>query len=173
MAPLLAYLETNRINCVALFPQCPSSSVSWISGGNLSPMMACRALVKEKSRMYMVSTNNTFFAGISMGGTAAYNLFAADVPNIFARVAVCSAAGDTSLADKITASARIFNGSADAVIDPLAGKAMAEAIVEAGGRARWQLLEGYDHAGAAEVAFSDPQWDWFFKPARGTVIRIF
>ena len=172
VAPLLAYLEKNRINCVALFPQCPSKSVNWISGGDLSPMMATRALVRAKAREYRVSAGNTFFAGISMGGTAAYNLFAADVPNLFGKVVVCSARGDTALAPKITASARIFNGSNDDIVDPMAGKVMAEAIAAAGGTARWRMLDGYGHAEAAEVAFSDSQWDWFFRPTRGLVFRI-
>ena len=40
---------------------------------------------------------------------------------------------------------------------------MAEAINAAGGTAIFNLLPDHDHFTAADVAFSAPQWDWFFK----------
>ena len=108
-----------------------------------------------------------------MGGTAAYSLFAQDTPNLFAKAIVCSGAGDTGLAPSITAGLRIFNGTEDTVIDPADGKAMADAIAAAGGRARHYLLAGYDHRSAADVAFSTPHWNWLFRPANAaTVISL-
>ena len=164
LRPLLGYLAANRVNAVVLVPQCPSSAKSWISGGERSPMMASRALVRSKAQSYRVASSNVFFAGISMGGTAAYSLLAADTPNFFHKAIVCSGGGDTSKAASITAAVRLFNGENDTIIDPADGRAMAEAIRASGGKADFRLLAGYDHFTAADVAFSMPQWDWFFRP---------
>ena len=173
LRPLMAFLLENRRNAIVLVPQCPKSAVSWLSGNATSPMMASRALVRSKAASYRVANGNVFFAGISMGGTAAYSLFAQDTPNLFAKAIVCSGAGDTSLAPSITAGLRIFNGTEDTVIDPADGKAMADAIAAAGGRARHYLLAGYDHRSAADVAFSTPHWNWLFRPANApTVISV-
>ena len=163
LRPLLDYLSTNRINAIVLVPQCPSSAKSWISGGERSPMMATRALVRNKAQTYRVPSSNVFFAGISMGGTASYSLLAADTPNLFSKAIVCSGGGDTSIASSITAIVRLFNGADDTIVDPAAGLAMAEAINAAGGKAIYNLLPGYDHFTAADVAFSASQWDWFFQ----------
>ena len=173
LRPLLAYLALNRINASVLVPQCPSSAKSWISGGQASPMMATRALVRNKAQTYHVAATNIYFAGISMGGTAACSLLAADTPNLFHKAIVCSGGGDTSKAASITAIVKFFNGADDTIVDPAAGRAMAEAINAAGGKAIFNLLPGRDHFTAADVAFSAPQWDWFFRSDRtGLVIRI-
>ena len=173
LIPLISYLQLNRRNAVILVPQCPKSAVSWLSGNATSPMMATRALVRSKVASYHIASNNISFAGISMGGTAAYSLFTADIPNLFAKAIVCSGAGDTSLAPSITAEVRIFNGAEDTVIAPEAGLAMADAINAAGGRATYYLLHGYDHRSAADIAFSLPQWDWLFGHKRhGFVVSI-
>jgi len=163
LRPLLGYLTANRINAAVLVPQCPSSAKSWISGGDKSPMMATRALVRNKAQSYRVASTNVFFAGISMGGTAAYSLFAADTPNLFHKAIVCSGAGDTNKAASVTTIVRLFNGADDTIVDPNGGKAMADAINAAGGRAFFNLLPGYDHVTAADVAFSASQWNWFFR----------
>ena len=170
--PLLAYMETNRVNGIVIVPQCPSSAASWLSGGTLSPMMASRALVRSKAQTYKVASTNIFFAGISMGGTSAYTLFAQDTPSLFAKAVVCSGAGDTGLASAITTRVRVFNGADDTVIDPDSGKAMAHAITMSGGDASFTILPGYDHAGAAEAAFSAPQWEWFFTPNTATELGL-
>lgn len=172
LRPLLAYLTANRINASVLVPQCPSSAKSWISGGQASPMMATRALVRSKAQSYHVASTNIFFAGISMGGTAACSLLAADTPNLFHKAIICSGGGDTSKADSITAIVKFFNGENDTIVDPASGRAMAEAINAAGGKAIFNLLPGRDHFTAADVAFSAPQWDWFFKPEPRFVIVI-
>lgn len=173
LRPLLAYLTANRINASVLVPQCPSSSRSWVSGGQTSPMMATRALVRSKAQTYRVSSTNIFFAGISMGGTAACSLLAADTPNLFHKAIICSGGGDTDKAVSITAIVKFFNGVDDTIVDPASGRAMAEAINAAGGKAIFNLLPGHDHFTAADVAFSAPQWDWFFRADRtGLVIRI-
>ena len=172
LRPLLAYLTANRINASVLVPQCPSSSRSWISGGQTSPMMATRALVRNKAQAYHVASTNIFFAGISMGGTAACSLLAADTPNLFHKAIICSGGGDTSKAASITAIVKFFNGADDTIVDPDSGRAMAEAINAAGGKAIFNLLPGHDHFTAADVAFSAPQWDWVFKPEPRFVIVI-
>ena len=172
LRPLLAYLTANRINASVLVPQCPSSSRSWISGGQTSPMMATRALVRNKAQAYHVASTNIFFAGISMGGTAACSLLAADMPNLFHKAIICSGGGDTSKAAAITAIVKFFNGANDTIVDPDSGRAMAEAINAAGGKAIFNLLPGHDHFTAADVAFSAPQWDWVFKPEPRFVIVI-
>ena len=173
LRPLLGYLTSNRINAAVLVPQCPSSAKSWISGGDKSPMMATRALVRNKAQSYRVASTNVFFAGISMGGTAAYSLFAADTPNLFHKAIVCSGAGDTNKAASVTTIVRLFNGADDTIVDPNGGKAMADAINAAGGKAIYHLLPDHDHFTAADIAFSAPQWDWFFKTGpRPFVISI-
>ena len=172
LRPLLAYLTANRINASVLVPQCPSSSRSWISGGQTSPMMATRALVRNKAQTYRVASTNIFFAGISMGGTAACSLLAADTPNLFHKAIICSGGGDTDKAASITAIVKFFNGENDTIVDPASGRAMAEAINAAGGKAIFNLLPGHDHFTAADVAFSAPQWDWFFNPEPRFVIVI-
>ncbi|MBQ7189730.1 MAG: hypothetical protein IJR99_09980 [Kiritimatiellae bacterium] len=172
LRPLLSYLAINRINSVVLVPQCPSSAKSWISGGERSPMMATRALVRNKAQSYRVASTNVFFAGISMGGTAAYSLLAADTPNLFHKAIVCSGAGDTSLAPAITAIVRLFNGEKDSIVDPAGGQAMADAINAAGGKAFFNLLPDHDHVSAADVAFSFLQWDWFFKPNANRLVVL-
>ena len=136
-------------------------------------MQATRALVKAKVEAFGVAPSRVFFAGISMGGTPSYTLMAQDVPNIFAKAVVCSGAGDVEKAPSVTAEVRIFNGADDNLIDPEAGRAMADAINAAGGKATYYLLQGYDHRSAAEIAFSTPQWDWFFMAGRrGTRLSI-
>lgn len=152
LRPLLEYLSVNRINAVVLVPQCPSSAKSWISGGEKSPMMATRALVRNKAQTYRVPSANIFFAGISMGGTSAYSLLAAGTPNLFSKVIVCSGGGNTSKAAAITATVRLFNGENDTIVDPASGQAMADAINTSGGKAIYNLLPGYDHFTAADVA---------------------
>ena len=173
LRPLLGHLETNRVNAVVLVPQCPSSAKSWISGGERSPMMASRALVRSKAQAFRVASTNVFFAGISMGGTAAYSLLAADTPNLFRKAIVCSGGGDTNKAASVTAAVRLFNGANDTIVNPNGGKAMADAINATGGKAVFNILPGYDHFTAADVAFSKPQWDWFFGTGRKGTLVIF
>lgn len=173
LRPLIDYLSRKRINAVVIVPQCPSSAKSWIDGGECSPMMASRALVRSKAQANRVAVSNTFFAGISMGGTAGWSLLAADTPNLFAKAVICSGGGDTAKAPSITADVRIFNGGNDTVINPALGEAMASAINVSGGKATYVLLPDYDHFTAADVAFSDSQWDWFFGNGKiGFIIKI-
>ena len=166
LRPLVDYLSRERINAIVLVPQCPSSAKSWIDGGERSPMMASRALVRSKAHANRVSPSNTFFAGISMGGTAGWSLLAADMPNLFAKAVICSGGGDTAKSSSITADVRIFNGGKDTVINPSLGEAMASAVNASGGKATYVHLPEHDHFSAADVAFSDPQWDWFFGRGR-------
>ena len=162
LRPLLAYLETNAIRAVVLVPQCPGSASGWLGGGKTSPLLASRALVLSKASEWGVPPERTFFAGISMGGTAAYPLFAKDNPPLFGRAVVCSGGGNTNLASSVGTAVRAFNGTEDTVVDPAAGRAMAEAIAASGGDARYFELAGFDHFTAADVAFGAEQWDWFF-----------
>lgn len=173
LRPLVDYLSRKRINAIVLVPQCPSSAKSWIDGGERSPMMASRALVRSKAHANRVSPSNTFFAGISMGGTAGWSLLAADMPNLFAKAVICSGGGDTAKSSSITADVRIFNGGKDTVINPSLGEAMASAVNASGGKATYVHLPEHDHFSAADVAFSDPQWDWFFGRGRtGFAVKI-
>ena len=162
LRPLLAYLETNAIRAVVLVPQCPSSTSGWLGGGKTSPLMASRALVLAKASEWGVPPERTCFAGISMGGTAAYSLLAKDTPPLFARAIVCSGGGNTNLAESVGTAVRAFNGTEDTIVDPAAGRAMAEAIAAAGGDARWFPLPAHDHFTAADIAFGAEQWDWMF-----------
>ena len=173
LRPLIDYLSRKRINAIVLVPQCPSSVKSWIDGGERSPMMASRALVRSKAQANRVSPSNTFFAGISMGGTAGWSLLAADMPNLFGKAVICSGGGDTAKSSSITADVRIFNGGKDTVINPSLGEAMASAVNASGGKATYVHLPEHDHFSAADVAFSDPQWDWFFGRGRtGFAVKI-
>jgi len=139
LRPLLGYLTANRINAAVLVPQCPSSAKSWISGGDKSPMMATRALVRNKAQSYRVASTNVFFAGISMGGTAAYSLFAADTPNLFHKAIVCSGAGDTNKAASVTTIVRLFNGADDTIVDP-------------NGERRWRTPSTPPEAGRSSIS---------------------
>lgn len=173
LRPLIDYLSRKRINAIVLVPQCPSSAKSWIDGGERSPMMASRALVRSKAQANRTPPANTFFAGISMGGTAGWSLLAADVPNLFGKAVICSGGGDTAKASSITAVVRIFNGGKDTVINPSLGEEMASAVNASGGNATYVHLPEHDHFTAADIAFSDSQWDWFFGRGRtGFAVKV-
>lgn len=96
-----------------------------------------------------------------------------DNTDFFAAACIAAATPLMVEADKVKATpVYAVAGSDDQIMDAAKIKAFVDGIVASGGEAQYDLLEGKDHFGTCDTAFSRERLAWMFAHRKGTATAL-
>lgn len=146
---LLAYLyDGGDFPTIVVAPQCIHKQ-SWnvVALVNLIDLMI-HQLGADADRVMVI--------GYSMGGYGTWNL-ASQIPEKLAAVVPLCGGGNTAVAEKMKSlSIWAFHGEQDNVVSLSANRAMVDAVIAAGGSARFTILKGRGHD-IADVTYKNQE----------------
>ncbi len=114
-----------------------------------------KEFITAMTEKYGTTKENTFLSGTSMGGYAAWQLLIS-MPEKFSRAVICCGGGMYWNAGRIKAEVRAYHGNLDTSVFPEESKKMCDAVNSCGGKASFNLLEGYTH-NCWDKVFSDDE----------------
>lgn len=137
---------------VVVSPQCPADS-SWIPG-------VIAALTSKMIDQYRIDPDRVYLTGFSMGGSGTWNT-ACHYPDLFAAIVPLAGGGDAAHATGMkNMPIWAFHGAKDGSVPLTAGRAMVEAVENAGGHVRFTVYPDSSH-GIADETYRNPllyQW---------------
>lgn len=173
IAPLVtAESARRRFPCFVLVPQCPDSQF-WVYGRyagdrfvpsrKLSrPLQAVLELLDDVDARYTVDRRRLYVGGISMGGSATWDLIIR-YPRRFAAAFPICGRGDVGRADRLASKPiRIFHGAQDTLVDVHYSRDMAAAIDNAGGHPVYTEYPELGHDIGARALGERYLLDWLF-----------
>ena len=164
------FLEENRVKAIFVLPQCGSDRV-WNENRRTYPVTmtdVVAAWLNDYIALHDIAPDAVFLTGYSAGGSGAWRL-TNDQPDMFA-AAVIAAANPLMVTDTNVKETPVFAvaGSNDAIMDAEKIKIFAQSLLALGAEVRFDLLEGKDHFGTCDEAFSSERLGWLLGHAKVT-----
>lgn len=155
------YLAENSIAAVMIVPQCPSSS-SW--GGQMNGVL--KGLIDSYVQEGIVDTSRIYIFGGSMGGTGVWNLVSA-YPRLFtAAMPVAANPSKAEVENVVPTAVYTVMGTADVMMSVDTANDFITALQNAGGIARIDVEEGWDHATTCTDSYTTPRLTWVFSHSK-------
>jgi predicted peptidase len=137
---------------IVVSPQCPE-------GQNWS-VEVLDMLLNEMVRIYRVDTNRIYVTGLSMGGTATWDL-AVDFPWRFAAIVPICGRVDPGKAERIkNLPVWVFHGAKDDIIPVEISETMVKALKALGSPVKFTLYPEANHDSWTEAYNSPELWKW-------------
>ena len=162
------FLEENRVKAIFVLPQCGSDRV-WNESRRSYPITmtdVVAAWINDYISSHDIAPDAVFLTGYSAGGSGAWRL-ANDQPGMFA-AAVIAAANPLMVTEANVKETPIFAvaGSDDTIMDAEKIKTFAQSLLALGAEVRFNLLEGKDHFGTCDEAFTSNRLGWLLGHAK-------
>ena len=155
---IATHLATNGIGAVMVVPQCPSS-MSW--GGQMNRVL--KGLLDSYIQEGIIDTSRIYIFGGSMGGTGAWGLISA-YPRLFTAAMPVAANPSKAVVENVAPTAvYTVMGTADALMSVDTANDFITALREAGGTARIDIIEGWDHATTCTESYTTERLEWVFS----------
>lgn len=158
---LIRRLETDRVPCIVLAPQCPADEI-WY------PYLRELALLAEEvGRMLPVDGKRVSLTGASMGGYAAWEL-AMYRPELFCALAPVCGGGMRWRAERLRSiPVWAFHGEKDPVVPVIQSVQMVDAVNASGGSARLTVFPGVGHDSWVPTYEKSGLPDWLLRQKTG------
>ncbi len=159
-----AYLREHQMKAIFLLPQCGASRL-WNESVRSQPI-PMSAVVAQWLRDFIAShdidANRVYLTGYSAGGSGSWRLLN-DEPSLFAAACIAAATPLMVTAEKVKSTpVYAIAGTADNIMDATKIQDFVASIVALGGEAQCDLLEGKDHFGTCNDAFTEERLGWMF-----------
>ena len=159
------YLRTRGLKAIFLLPQCAADRVWNENSRNYSVTMTdvLYHWLKNYIAQHDIDINRVFITGYSAGGSGTWRMVN-DYPGLFAASAI-AAANPVMVDASHVKSTPVYAiaGSDDTIMDYAKIESFVSSIIENGGNAKYDLLEGKDHFGTCDTAFTAERLDWMFS----------
>ena len=143
----------------AVFPQAQGQTWKADSKDGLRAITILDAVEKD----YKIDANRQHVTGLSMGGAGTWS-FAAKYPDRWAAIVPICGWGDAANVKDIKAiPCWAFHGDADKAVNVERGRAMVNALKEAGGKPKFTVYAGVDH-NSWDKAYATPElYEWLLE----------
>ena len=143
---------------IVISPQCPDGQ-SW-------SVDVLDMLLNEMIRRYRVDINRIYVTGLSMGGTATWNLAIA-YPERFAAIVPICGRTDPEKADRIKdLPVWVFHGAKDDIVSPEQSEKMVNMLKSLGSPVKFTLYPDADHDSWTQAYNSPELWEWMVEQHR-------
>ena len=123
-------------------------------------------LLDKLLRELPIDPDRVYLTGLSLGGFGTWDVAAAHAGRFAAIAPVCGWGEVAQACALRNLPVWAFHGADDTVVAPEAGRAMVDAVVACGGKARFTLYPGVGHD-AWNPAYADPAlYDWLLQQRR-------
>ena len=162
------YLRANQLKSIFLLPQCAADRV-WNEStkSQTTPMtMVLTHWLQEFIGENDIDQTRIYITGYSAGGSGSWRMLN-DNTSMFA--AGCIAAANplmVQVANVAHTPVYAVAGSNDNIMDATKIETFVNSLIEAGGEAQFDLLQGKDHFGTCNEAFTQTRLDWLFSHSR-------
>ena len=155
------YLSSNNIPAIMIVPQCPRT-MSWGSQMNKVLKELFDKLIQEG----IIDTSRIYAFGGSMGGTGVWNLVSA-YPRLFtAAMPVAANPSKAEVENVLPTAVYTVMGTADVMMSVDTANDFITALQNAGGTARIDVEEGWDHATTCTDSYTPPRLTWVFSQSK-------
>lgn len=153
--------EGREIDAIVLCPQCPEMFV-W---NNI--VVDLKKLIDNIIEQYRIKKDRICITGSSMGGYGTWEM-GMTFPSFFSAIAPVSGGGMEWRAQKlVNTPVRAYHGADDDAVKPINSKMMVDKIQEAGGSAKFCLLQGFGHGDGIYEAYKNQNLiEWILKQRR-------
>ena len=175
--PLMHYLETRRIKCRLIFPQCPeneqwvdtpwTAEIHTISEQPSGAMSAFMELIGQAAAEPEIDSARIYAVGLSMGGYGVWD-FLSRRPDFCTGAVVCCGGADPAMVPRLKEiPLQIFHGDADGAVPVIRSRTIAAELRKAGAeKFAYHEIFGCGHA-CWLPAFADScTWDNLFAQRR-------
>lgn len=174
--PLMAWLEKNNVQALALFPQCPANS-KWVDVDWAAPSHVLKTEPTPELRMVMeivedlqkqgrVDENRVYIGGISMGGFGTWDMLAREPDRFAAAFPICGGGDPNTVSRYKNVPIWVFHGAKDGVVKPLRSREMVTALKEIGGNVEYTEYPDLQHDSWTRTFENDDFWAWLFARKR-------
>lgn len=155
------YILKNNMPAYFLVPQCPSD-MEWIPNRGVS---GCKDKVLELIQKCIaekdIDPSRIYLCSVSMGSWASW-VTVKENPDLFAAAFIASGNHRGVSPEQLTSTPLYITvGSQERSLDAI--KWMATEIQNAGGKAKFDILTGFDHPKACNKAFTAKRLKWLFE----------
>ena len=162
------YLVEHGMKAIFLLPQCAADRV-W----NESPRSVATPMtvVLRNWILYFLSQNDVdtdriYITGYSAGGSGTWRMLN-DNTTTFAAACIAAANPIMVTAENVKETpVYAIAGSDDNIMDATRISDFVNSVIEMGGDAKFDLLNGQDHFGTCDTAFTTERLDWMFAHSR-------
>ena len=163
------YLVEHGMKAIFLLPQCAADRVWNESPRSVATPMT--AVLRNWLRHFVsqndVDTDRIYITGYSAGGSGTWRMLN-DNTTTFAAACVAAANPLMVTAENVKETpVYAIAGSADNIMDATRISDFVNSLIELGGDAKFDLLDGQDHFGTCNTAFTTERLEWMFSHSRG------
>ena len=163
------YLVEHGMKAIFLLPQCAADRVWNESPHSVSTPMT--AVLRNWLRYFVsqndVDTDRIYITGYSAGGSGTWRMLN-DNTTTFAAACVAAANPLMVTAENVKETpVYAIAGSDDNIMDAIRISDFVNSLIELGDDAKFDLLDGQDHFGTCDTAFTSERLDWLFSHSRG------
>ena len=131
-----------------------------------APLQDLTDLIDKIERTYRIDPSRIYLTGLSLGGSATWNLAAYTPERFAAIVPICGRGDPTTAATIARIPTWVFHGARDGIMKPELSWTMVNAIRAAGGDPRFTLYPERGHL-SWKPAYADPElWQWLLAQRR-------
>ena len=158
------YLRVHRSKAYFLLPQCGADRVWNESRKSYEVVMTdvLRAWLDDFIATHDIDFTRIYITGYSAGGSGSWRMVN-DNPGLFAAAAIAAANPIMVTAQEVKATpVYAIAGSNDRFMDASKIETFVNSLITLGGDAKFDLLDGKDHFGTCDEAFTKDRLDWIF-----------
>lgn len=134
-------------------------------------LKAVLAMIDEMKETNFVDETKVYVSGYSMGGHGSLYLLAA-YPDTFAAGIIFCGTGSIEKAEAIAKTPLyIYHGNQDTLVSYNGTKALADAVVDAGGDVTFYSAEGYGHGLFVPMRMDNNVLDWLFRQSKEQPVK--
>lgn len=154
----------NQLQFIVVYPQCPKDNKGNYQGW---PKKLLLNVINDIISQHGVDKKRIYVTGLSMGGTAAWDL-ACTYPDLFAAIAPICGWTQAKNASRMThVPVWAFHGANDSVVPLKESEEMVDAVKACGGNAKLTIYPDTGHNAWTKTYNNKDLYDWFLQHSKG------